>query len=81
MAQSKARARDLAPEERGGSFEAAAAANSATDPAQEIAAAARLLADSIGAARAAGYVVQMAFPVEALDRITVSATAKALREP
>ena len=46
------------------------------DPASQIAGAARLLAERIAAARAAGYAVQMAFPVEALAAISVSATAK-----
>lgn len=43
--------------------------------APDIAGAARELAERIRAARAAGYRVQMAFAVEALDSIAVSETA------
>lgn len=79
----RAAVRDLAPEELGRSFEEVAAENSAaveeiesTDPAVYIPATARLLAIMISDARAAGYRVQMAFPIEALAGIAVSATAK-----
>lgn len=50
--------------------------NAAREP--DIAGAARTLANRVRAARDAGFVVQLGFPVEALDTIVVSATDKAL---